>query len=88
MEISLFTVSRHGRQYRVEGDIYLLEQKQREAWDTLHKTPHEAEWMASIMTTAVIEQAEEANARFDRVRAYLAQRRARVPVPSPQLTLF
>lgn len=87
-ELSLFDVIKSGRRFAVTGDLYIFRARSREPWVTFHATRHEAELEASKMTAATVEQALDENARFDRARAYLAQRRARVVRPAPQLSLF
>ncbi len=81
---SLFTVSKMqvGRDaFLVEGAIYAPLAKRLEPWGTIHKGRHAADLMADRMTAAIIDQAHDENARFDRARSYLAMRKAR-PVPA------
>lgn len=86
--LSLFDVTKDGRGFVVTGTVYMLKARALETFALRYPTRHAAELQADRMTSVVVEQAEDENARFDRARHYLASRAARVPRPDPQLALF
>lgn len=84
----LFTVSpvQAGRnKFLVEGEFYSFRTGKREPFGTLHTGRDAAELAASKLTAAIIEQADDDNARVDLARHYIAARKARPG--SPQLSL-
>lgn len=85
---NIFNITRVGKHYHVTGSAWLiLRDGERLNLSAVTRTYTEAETQAAKFYVILHQMAEANNARFDRVKAYLATRAKRNATPA-QLSMF